>query len=274
MALLPLTLASLSVTAADIDRNDPDRAAILNAARGDENVRFVVKDLVKDGDFAYLCALKQEDGAVLGTDESIDVYNWVAYRQQGGWQALPLDGSLAPSGDKIDCTQDDKAITTAAQIRSTIAARFAANVRVELHDGLSAETRETLRQLIQLGVLQAVDAEEAKKPYSDTQRRVVLDACDNDACRKGNQRAYERLQQMQPLPAISSLVWNSCSYGMRGLNLTLIASCVEVTAPLPVCRPHQRLPNDQKTIENCLAAVRKKCESDVPGADNRKMLCR
>lgn len=274
-AWLPLALFSLSANAADLDHNDPDRAAILNAARGEEAVRFVVKDLVKDGDYAFLCALKQDQDGIAGTDEAIDVYDWGLYRDQGRWQALALTGStFAESTDKVDCSLNGQTITTAAQIRQAIADNFAADVRDEVHWRLSAATLERLKQLVQLGVLQTVDVEDTKKPYDDTQLQVVLDACHDDACRSANRQAYTRLQQLQKAPSTSSLVWNRCGYGMRANNLTLNARCMEATSPLPVCRPHQRLPNDEKSIAACLAAVEKKCESDVPDKQGQQMLCR
>jgi len=274
-ALLPLVLYSLSANAADLDHNDPDRTAILNAARGEEAVRFVVKDLVKDGDYAYLCALKQDKDGVAGTDEAIDVYNWGLYRFQGHWHAQELSGAtFAESTDKVDCSLEGHAITTATQIRTAIGDNFAADVRDEVHQHLSAATLERFRQLAQLGVLQTMDVEDTKQPYSDTQLQVVLDACHDDACRKANREAFDRLQQLQKAPGTSSLVWNRCGYGMRALNLTLNARCVEATAALPICRPHQRLPGDEKSIESCLAAVEKKCESDVTQAQDRETLCR
>jgi hypothetical protein len=273
--LLPLALFSLSAAAADLDHNDPDRTALLDAARGSEAERFVVKDMRKDGDFAYLCALKQDKDGINGTDEAIDVYTWGFYRYQGSWRALALSGStFAESTDKVDCSLEGKAITTAAQIRTAIAGNFAADVRDELHQGLSLATQERLKQLTQLGVLQTVDIEEAKNPYSDTQLQVVLQACHDDACRNANRQAYARLQQLQRAPGTSSLVWNRCVYGMRALNLTLNARCVEATAPLPVCRPHQRLPNDEKSIESCLASVEKQCRNDVTREQDHEMLCR
>jgi hypothetical protein len=100
-------LGSSAVYSRDLDRTDGDRALILNAARQGQPVKFVVLDLFKDGDAAYLCALKVEDGQVEGTSDGDspaaavqpDLYRWGFKKQAGGWKAIEL-----PSGPTATAT--------------------------------------------------------------------------------------------------------------------------------------------------------------------------
>lgn len=108
LALLA-TLLSAAAAAGDLDRNDPDRAQILDAARklvspGPEPVKFVVRELFKDADMAYLCALVQSaDGHFSRTDEAYDVYQLGLRKQGNGWLATEVGGDLAASPSSVDC---------------------------------------------------------------------------------------------------------------------------------------------------------------------------
>ena len=84
-----LPVAEGSARARDLPRSDPDRLAILNAARGKDDAKFIVKDLFKSGDFAFLCALKQDPKyGIARTDEMLDVYLFVFIKHESAWIAV------------------------------------------------------------------------------------------------------------------------------------------------------------------------------------------
>jgi hypothetical protein len=120
-----LLAASLNIVhAADLDRSDPDRAQILAAAHRsqNENGRFVVLDMVKDGDAAFLCAaIRLPEGGIEKTDDTIDI-DLLAFRKTaGGWKAVA--GAAVGSGSPLDrtvCAPGGHVIKTHADINAFV----------------------------------------------------------------------------------------------------------------------------------------------------------
>ncbi|HXU83898.1 MAG TPA: hypothetical protein VN914_21030, partial [Polyangia bacterium] len=97
-------LLSAPAFARDLPRADPERAALLDAARGKQAVKFVVKDLVRAVDLAFLCALlADEKGRLSKTDESVDVYLAFLVKDGGRWLVLDTGGSLSSDASHVDC---------------------------------------------------------------------------------------------------------------------------------------------------------------------------
>jgi hypothetical protein len=116
-------LAAAGAQARDLDKGDAERQQILDAARQGEAVKFVVLDLYKDGDAAYLCALKSENGAIEFTDESPDVYRWGLRKQAGHWRVteLPSGPTEHTSPTAADCQVCDRDIASRDDIAHAIA---------------------------------------------------------------------------------------------------------------------------------------------------------
>lgn len=103
----------------DIPKSDPDRLAILNAARPAPNAKFVVKDLVVDDGYAFLCAFVQYTDASGRvdfdmTDESYGIMLFTLRKTGGRWSILSqLDsfsrGTPSASPDS-DCYVNGKKI--------------------------------------------------------------------------------------------------------------------------------------------------------------------
>ncbi len=107
-----LLAASLDLAhAADLDRSDPDRAQILAAAHRDrkEDGRYIVLEMVKTGDVAFLCAaIRLPQGSIEQTDDAIDIDLLAFQKTAGVWKnvasaanfsAIPLDReACAPEG--------------------------------------------------------------------------------------------------------------------------------------------------------------------------------
>ena len=116
-----LLAASLNTAhAADLDRADPDRAQILATAHRQDPVegRFVVLDMLKDGNAAYLCAVvRDKDGELERTDESVEVHLLAFRKQSDGWKASAVTGVFTsdPPNPK-DCQLEGHIIKTRADI--------------------------------------------------------------------------------------------------------------------------------------------------------------
>ena len=88
-------LLSTAVLARDLGPSDPDRHAILDAARLSPSDKFVVKDLIKDQGYAYLCGLIQGPSGLKHMDGKIAVYQFILHKDAGQWVSI----NMAESGD-------------------------------------------------------------------------------------------------------------------------------------------------------------------------------
>ncbi|WP_423383012.1 hypothetical protein [Burkholderia sp. LMG 32019] len=117
-----------AVAAHDLQKNDPERQEILDAVRKIEasmydvkDVKFVVKDLIRDGDAAYVCALTEVDGQMARTDDSFNVGHWALLHQPDGWHVIDLGDGLADSPHNVDCRVSNHVIVTRSDIANAIA---------------------------------------------------------------------------------------------------------------------------------------------------------
>ncbi len=275
VAALALAFAvARGAAARDLARSDPDRAAILDAARGTEKVKFVVEDLVKDGDFAFLCALEQmPSGGLVGTDEAIDVYQWLFVKDGGKWVALDLPGGFANDAQHVSCAigprvvkGDALAIAGHGDIARAFLNELAWKVRDDLDGGeVDPKWLALLGVLERKAVASDVRVEHDKSKLDPVQLKVSLDRCGSAACKRENEEAFQSLNARKDDPKISSLVWTSCQFGLRALSLGPIRRCVDAMAPRPACRPGMNLRADRKDIDRCLAEIHQLCARDFPG---------
>ena len=98
--------SSGGLLARDLPKSDPDRLAMLNAARETPSVKFVVEDFVKDGDYGYLCAFtmrpdaKGRDNYDRGDGDSYLIRYFTFRKNAAAWQVLDRgnDFSGSPKG--------------------------------------------------------------------------------------------------------------------------------------------------------------------------------
>jgi hypothetical protein len=271
--LLLLSLAGEGRSwARDLPRSDPDRAAILNAARGTDKVKFIVKDLFKAGDFAFLCALKQDpNGGVYATDEMLDVHQWVLVRVEKSWLAVRTGEGFAPDVSHVPCgasneavgredgivrNQDDLVRVLVFALRDEIQRQL--NYSVFDEDSLGL-----LGVLIQRGLVSEISIEHKKDNFDPVQLRACVDHCQSDACVEDNKSAFGALSRWQDDAKISSLVWANCGYGVRAGTLVAIRECIREMSARPYCRPKMTLVRDRKDIEKCLAEINLLCQRTV-----------
>jgi hypothetical protein len=270
------TFASLACAQGrDLPRNDPDRQAILDAARGDQpNVRFVVKDLAKFGPVAYLCALISEEGALRRTDESIEVYQYGLIRVDGRWRAVEAGGNFTDSAKKVPCNTEEGEVASADDIRSLLKRRGQDAVQRELDFAFSAKLPPPMfDELVRGGILAGVDIEHAKQPFDKDQLRFAVEKCSGAGCQAAQKEAFAALKKWEADAGLSSLVWENCRYGLRVFSMTAIRDCMAQNAARPQCRPHLEYPKDSKTIDACVDGLRKTCHATFKDAPTRSLAC-
>jgi hypothetical protein len=276
--LFALLLAAPSASARDLPKSDPERTAILDAARGTDKVKFVVKDLFRGGDFAYLCALKSEGGNILGTDDALDVYQWVLIKDGGKWHPLDAGGGFAPDTKRVGCDighagvpEARRQIKTPEDINAAMAAILQWQIRGDLDHGKVEPGNLALFQLLaRRKVIGDFSIEHEKEALDRVQLRVSQDQCKEPACKTEAEKAFTAVNARSKDPKLSALVWQNCRYGIRASNLTSVHRCVAAAAPLPHCRPNLKLQADRKDIEKCLADIHTLCDREYPG---QKFIC-
>ena len=258
--------------ARDLPRSDPDRLAILNAARGKDDVKFIVKDLFKSGDFAFLCVLKQgPKNGIAGTDEMLDVYLYVLIRHEEVWIAVNAGDDFAKDTRHVPCTisprgggEEVKAIASQEDVARVMVAvardRILQNLDFRKFDDADMAL---LRVLLQRQLVSDVNIEKDKDKFYPVQLKLSKDRCATPACMDDNRKAFEVLGGLQTDPKISSLVWNGCEYGLRVGNLVAIRECVREMSPRPYCRPNMNLLGDRKDIDKCLDEIVQLCRRTI-----------
>lgn len=263
-----------SAVAADLPRSDPDRAAILEAARPAPDVKFVVKDLRKFGDFAFLCALEQSsDGGIVGTDDQLDVYKWVFVRHAGKWHAIEAGSGFANNAQRVSCDSyrpganaPPQKIDSEQDIASLAVDLVKEQVRSALdYRELVDRNASVLRALQAKNLLNDMSIEHVKKPFDPVQLQVAKERCASRSCADGTVKSFQLLNKARTDDTVSSLVWTGCQYGLRALNLMVIQQCVSVASRLPYCRPNMKLNADRKDIGHCIGDMLAMCEKDLPG---------
>lgn len=270
-------IGHICAIAADLPHSDPDRAAILQAARPAPEIKFVVKDLRKFGDFAFLCALQQlPGGGIIGTDDALDVYQWTFVKNAGKWHAIEVGGGFAQDAQHVSCeiqrTDIDpslRKIETEQDIVKLTAALVTEQIRSDLgYRKLVDANAPVLRALESKNVLSNIPIEQKKEPFDPVQLKAAKGSCTSPSCAQETDKAFKLLSRARTDEAVSSLVWTSCQYGLRALNAMMIQRCVSAASRLPYCRPHMKLNADRKDIAHCISDIQAMCEKDIPGLCN------
>lgn len=270
-------IGQASAVAADLPRSDPDRAAILDAARPAADVKFVVKELRKFGDFAFLCALEQTTGGgIIGTDDELDVYQWVFVRHAGRWHAIEAGGGFARNAQHVSCENhrgnadgSPQKIDSEQDIASLAVNVVEQEIRsaLDYHQMVDVNA-SVLKALQSKNLLRDMSIEHEKNPYDAGQLQIAKEHCASRGCAGDTVKAFQLLAKARNDDTVSSLVWANCQYGLRAHNLMFIQRCVDVASRLPYCRPRMKLNTDRKDIGHCIADIRALCEKDLPGLCN------
>jgi hypothetical protein len=255
VALSAVFMYAPSAQARDLKKTDPDRKLMLDSARGQDDVRLIVKDLYRDGDFALLCALRQEpQGSIIGTDDMLDVKEWVLIRDDGRWIARDTGGGLAHSVSTASCA-------TAPNSKADIVGALLRAVRWELLDLMigrhSIDEYSPLFELLErkghsTGI--SMDEENELPPFRVS---LLLEACKKDAqCKAETRRILERVEALGKSEHVNALAWKFCDRtASRTSKAAAFERCLETAAAEPACRIGLRLPRDRQTLEQCAASL-------------------
>jgi hypothetical protein len=272
IGFLMLGLGSARSWARDLQRSDPDRASILNAARGTDNIKFIIKDLFKAGDFAFLCALKQEpNGGVVGTDDMLDVYQWVLVKSEKIWLAVRTGDGFAQDVSHVSCGvtgeavgREDGIVRNQEDVVRVLVLALRDEIQRQLDEGtLDEDGLALLGKLIQRRLASGISIEHKKDKFDPVQLNVCVDRCKSSACVDDNKSAFAALSRSWDDAKISSLVWANCAYGVRAGTLVAVRECVREMSARPYCRPAMTLVRDRKDIEKCLAEINNLCRRTI-----------
>lgn len=278
---------TITASARDMPYSDPERKAILDAARDSPATSFVVKDLYRSGDFAWLCVLETVDGVIRRNDGMIEVNAFLLFRDKGVWVSHNVLTDLLSTGEKADCARvfnsidgaipldqfnlvvppaAEEDIETLWQIvgRSAIMNALRSGDRGRMFDGV----RSKIAMLKEHGILEDFGIDYPKGEVGQGDIKAAVARCKDISCRKVMKQAAADLSRQQGDSRVSSLVWDNCMYGVRIQRTDLIASCIDTHMVKPYCRPGLRYFQDKKDIQRCLGDIAKECRS-LPFEDDR-----
>jgi hypothetical protein len=258
--------------ARDLPSSDPDRAALLDAARDDEHDRFAVRDLLKVGDCAFLCALKQyPSGEFVGSDGATDVYHYFFVRQDGSW--VPISGGVASTHDtrEVPCGIQplDKfqralgwsqpvVIQGEAELTQVMVTEVQSAIRYDLDQSAVDPGHLVAWELLgrrgitrDFSIEHVLSKDEPSKESVQWQQR----ACSSALCGKTLKAALRDLVAMKKSGRVSSLVWEGC---WADLDLVSTRACVVELSSRPYCRPRMQFVADRQDIDRCAAEVRQR----------------
>jgi hypothetical protein len=292
IALFLFSIGTLA-SARDIPRTDPDRKAILDAVRRSPEIQFVVKDLYRSGDFAWLCAVETVNGVMRRTDEGDpgpELHAFVLLHDKGAWvYSESMFGGFLSAAEKADCTFTveqvaDLAGPPASERDLKAVWQFVVHERLlddlkwghwgkSLDDGV----RSTIAMLKAHGIAEdfVIDDKTGKYLKPDQQLfDIAMEQCKDAHCRKATSQAAADLPRLYDDSRVSSLVWDNCQYGRRMGRVDLIANCVDTHRLKPYCRPGMRYFQDKEDIQHCLGDIAQQCRS-LPFADDvqRSTVC-
>jgi len=271
-----------SVSARDIPRTDPERKVILDAVRSSPDIRYVVKDLYRSGDFAWLCALETENGEARRTDEAIEVNAYVLLRDKGAWVSNKFwTGFLGHEGTD-DCSsaveqfydlegvppaEDDiKAVwkfVIQERLMSDIKWGYWGKGLIESgHRGKGPEggfggLKLTMAMLKEHGLQEDFVIDHPATPFTQVGFDAVIARCKDAGCKKTMAQAAADLTRLQGGNRVSSLVWDNCRFG--GMNV--VANCVDTHMLKLYCRPGMHYFLNKDDIQHCLGDIAQQCRS-------------
>lgn len=289
--VVPLLVLSMAALARDLPRSDPLRQTLIDTLHADEiaashqdpyvfSIKYVVRDMFRAGDFAFLCSLRQTPEGLQRTDDSIDVYESVFMFDGAAWLPLGLAGGLAETADKVSCSpmstglpaerEDDLKEVYESALNSEIddtygkrriGARLAHIVKVARAHGMLKERGDVL-------------IEHAKEMPGASAVSYARHQCLGDAtCLAEQGSAVGALKKFAADRSVSSLVWEGCAVYENSNDLSQIAQCIAQHRTRRECRPGLRGLRDAGEIEQCTSAIEAQCRSAYPDKTEQNHVC-
>lgn len=275
--LLALCLAccAWAAGARDLPHSDPLRQRLLEAARVEQgtydNFRYVVKDLFRAGDFAYLCALGMyPDGSYVSwpvEPAPRAVFKVLLMQDRGKWilanDAESWNAGYIESGVAVDCTLGGVAPQNEADLRRMVEGavrdEFPQKLNfVVLHD----DDVKRLARLRAHGLLaNDVSVEHGKEAHDYAHAHIYMQngRCASDR-RCSRQNGIEAvLHAMEHDDSVSSFVWDACHKFINEDELGSLQQCIETHRRHRECRPEMNLFRDRTAIDACASELQNFC---------------
>jgi hypothetical protein len=269
-ATLLLATAPMTSHAKNVDIHDPERKPLLDAARNNEDIRFVVKYMIRDEDLAYLCALKMEKNGIVSTDGQMDINSYLFVKSGEKWivwdewgvPAEKYDAKYCePSDDYYNGLPDDLEGDSLALVSMTakhtleflLEYRNETNWKPEQRDAISAlRKHDWIERLpIDLGEKEVRGLSSAWATSEGPCHKEVK-------CLSNVKDYYERLVKLRNAKDISNLVWGACeNRGIYGATLEGVDRCIATFRAKPYCRPGMEFFRGRADVMRCLAEIDK-----------------
>lgn len=268
--LLFILAIPFTAIARDLDKSDPVRKELLDAARGDADEHFIVKYLMRHDDMAYLCALKTDkSGMPFGTDDQTDIYNYLFVKSHNKWIVLDTGGGFTnkyqasdcepPKGEYFDffpANLDDDALTLWSMWIKHARRFFLAN----LEDGQTQlDQREVIAGLHENGILKKLPADLPEKDNGDIDIGVpaMEQGCKKNAqCLANMKKTQAKLEDERRAKDVSGLVWDVCTErAIYSVPFEKIEQCVATFSKKRYCRPGMDLFADNVDAKRCVSEI-------------------
>ncbi|MDD5084388.1 MAG: hypothetical protein PHT88_05685 [Candidatus Moranbacteria bacterium] len=275
--LIIMLLLGITATASarDLPRSDPARKAILDTVRSSPKIKFVVKDLYRSGDFAWLCAVESKNGVLHSDELGLFVLKYVLLLDHGKWIAE----SAGEGAGNVECGSELIYGSPPAELPASeedLKAIWKAVIHQALLDDLKwghwgKSLDDGVRNMISIlkahGIEEDFVIEHPKEKLDKMQFDIATEQCKDARCKKAMTQAAADLPRLRDDSRVSSLVWDNCQYGLRINRTDVIANCVDTHMFKPYCRPGMHYFQDKKDIQHCLGDILQQCRS-LPFADD------
>jgi hypothetical protein len=274
-ALMLATICASSVSlgraagARDLPKRDPARAAILDSVRRAPGEKFIVKDLVRFGDFAYLCALvRDEKGFIQNTDGGLDINQWVLMSDGSRWLAMSSVGGFAADARHVDCApsfrSDVKQVSSVADVERIFVDELRSAIQRDLQYDQLSDANLALDVLRSKEPSFDVSLDGAKSDIIWKREAVHRTPCSSPACREKGPILKE-LTAVRDDPSLSALQWNWCeTVGLRADSLEVTKRCAADPAARRACHTGMNLPRDRLGLDACRSELERACLEALP----------
>jgi hypothetical protein len=273
IALLALLFSALPIAthAADLDKSDPVRKQLLDAAREDPEEKFVVKYMLHESSFGYLCAFKlDKNGSVYATDEDTDIYNYLLVKQGERWISRPYIGGLTAKYQDSDCAPNspDYGRMLPEQMSANMQAMQSLWIDYMLHAlrdnpdqrKWQPEDQAALAALRTQGMLKTFPVDIVGKEMNRAKLITTLEKQDhckkNAACNSSADKALAQVGNLSTAQGVSELVWYACdNRTLRDGSIEHLAQCVASYQNKPYCRAGMDYFTDKSDVMHCFTEI-------------------
>jgi hypothetical protein len=266
LAALLFSTLPFSAEARDLDKSDPVRKELLDLARRSPEDRFIVRDMYRTSDLAFMCGTKtwrdeagfhEEEG---GEDHFLYVRNgkhWVAfnldYLMEGaafGCDFFPIEWTDAPySNDDEMLLQPWKQIVLDFALTNPDESKW------------TASQREAIATMHQKNLLQDLPVDdftafEGRVSLNVDVGRQLDDCHKNVTCINKVNAPQERLMKLAKSGQISAAVWAACTKPIPAMiDSQKKEQCIAAFRVKTYCRKGMDYFRDHADVSRCITEI-------------------